>query len=239
VLEASIQAYKNEAASARTQGLADLQKANDSLTSALAQLDQEKAAHKKAVDAKTNQEGLFADKQKDFDKIKVESEKAHKEVDVLIKQKTDLQTRLDGQIDLTNKLRDLKVAADITANDYKTRLGNLEKQYVELNNQYTAMKKKGVTVTTVASNPPPADVEGLVKKSDPNTNLVTISIGSDDGLAKGHTLEVFRLEPQAKYLGTIKILEVRPHEAVGVRVSKKAGDILKDDHVAAKILGGG
>jgi hypothetical protein len=84
-------------------------------------------------------------------------------------------------------------------------------------------------------NFPPGKVEGKVKKVDAG-GLVLIDLGSDDGLAKGHNLEVFRLDPQAKYLGTLRILEVRPKEAVGQPV-RKLNDAIKDgDRVSNQVF---
>jgi hypothetical protein len=85
-------------------------------------------------------------------------------------------------------------------------------------------------------NPPAQDVEGVVKKID-QTGLVTISIGSDAGLAKGHTLEIYRLNP-AKYLGTVRILEVNPSESVG-RLDSKAtlAPVQVGDRAASRIQG--
>ena len=66
-------------------------------------------------------------------------------------------------------------------------------------------------------------------------DVVSVSVGSDSGVLKGHTLEVFRLQPTPKYLGTIRITDVRPNEAVGKPISKPLDPIKEGDHVAAKI----
>ncbi len=84
---------------------------------------------------------------------------------------------------------------------------------------------------------PPENVEGLIKATDPG-GLVTITIGSDAGLAKGNTLEVFRLAgvtSQSKYLGTIRILTVTPSEAVGELVNRPSAPLQKGDIVASRI----
>jgi hypothetical protein len=83
-------------------------------------------------------------------------------------------------------------------------------------------------------NPPRDNVEGTIKQTDP-AGLVTVSIGSDAGVVRGNTLEVFRLSPP-KYLGTIRITDARPNEAVGKPVSKPLGPIMPGDRVASKIL---
>ncbi len=41
-----------------------------------------------------------------------------------------------------------------------------------------------------------------------------ISIGSDDGLAVGQELYVFRVQPRAEYIGKVKIVSVYPDKAV-------------------------
>jgi hypothetical protein len=70
-------------------------------------------------------------------------------------------------------------------------------------------------VSTPQSNPPSNKLEGLIEKVDPkDQSLVVISIGSDSGLAKGHTLEVYRLKPAPTYLGMIRIIDVSKGKAV-------------------------
>jgi hypothetical protein len=85
-------------------------------------------------------------------------------------------------------------------------------------------------------NPPAEDVHGLIKALDQQSGLVTISIGSDAGLNKGNTLEVFRLAPEAAYLGQIEILAVRPDEAVGKPIVRTRGALQVGDRVASTIL---
>jgi hypothetical protein len=88
-----------------------------------------------------------------------------------------------------------------------------------------------------AKNPPAENVEGLVNKVDPQSGLVTISIGSDAGLAKGHTLEVYRLKPQPKYLGTLRVMEVTPHQAIAQPVGRMQAKVEAGDRVAGRLLG--
>lgn len=86
-----------------------------------------------------------------------------------------------------------------------------------------------------AVGPAPADLQGLVKEVG-DDGLVTITIGSDDGLSKDQTLEVFRLEPKPMYLGVIKIIELKPNQAVG-RLVRAAGKepVQPKDRVAARL----
>ena len=65
-----------------------------------------------------------------------------------------------------------------------------------------------------APNPPTAFIKGKIEKVDPtDRTLVTISLGSDQGLQLRHTLEVYRLSPNPEYLGMIRIEDVRQHVA--------------------------
>ena len=87
-------------------------------------------------------------------------------------------------------------------------------------------------------NPPPGELQGSVKAVDDTSGLVTITIGSDAGLAKGHTLEAYRLgtvKTGPKYLGTVRILEVRPSEAVAKPVGRLHEAIQTGDSIASKI----
>jgi hypothetical protein len=65
------------------------------------------------------------------------------------------------------------------------------------------------------ANPPSVYVEGKIDKIEPtDPSLVQISVGSDKGLAKNHTLEVYRVSPPL-YLGQLRIVDVTAHEAIG------------------------
>ena len=90
---------------------------------------------------------------------------------------------------------------------------------------------------------PAPPVDGLVKvvRSD-RTNrpkYVQLSIGSDDGLLKGHVLDVMRSGVDGKdpqYLGKVRIISIDPDSAVGeVIESAKNGIIEVGDNVTTKL----
>jgi hypothetical protein len=89
--------------------------------------------------------------------------------------------------------------------------------------------------TAAAKNPPAKDVEGVIKLVDAGSGLVTISLGSDAGLVKGNTLEVFRLTPTAKYLGTVQVVDTKPTEAVCRPVGRMPGAPQVGDRVASRL----
>lgn len=69
--------------------------------------------------------------------------------------------------------------------------------------------------------PPPteSEINGRIEKIDPkDPALVSISVGSDAGLATNHVLEVYRLKPAPFYLGRIRVIAVTPQKAVARRV---------------------
>lgn len=90
---------------------------------------------------------------------------------------------------------------------------------------------------------PPPPVDGLVvatKKDKTNrTEFVEVSIGSDDGLARNHELDVFRAAAsggKTQYLGKIRIVSITPDRAVGYVIeSAKNGIIERGDNVTTKL----
>ena len=67
--------------------------------------------------------------------------------------------------------------------------------------------------------------------------LVEISIGSDDGLRKGHMLEVFRLsDSTSKYLGRVEVLNTEPDRAVAKIIPEfRKATFQKEDRVATRL----
>jgi hypothetical protein len=117
----------------------------------------------------------------------------------------------------------------------------------ELLNEYAVMKK---FIRVKGFDPDPQQLAGMVepppiletvvlntKKGGRNgQELVEIDMGSDVGLAKGHTLFVYRADGKGKYLGTIRLEMVDYRTAVGVVISStKNGEIRRGDNVTTKL----
>jgi hypothetical protein len=151
----------------------------------------------------------------------------------------DKDKRIGDLVKNNNELRERTVQAEITARTLGSRNQELETRYEDMSKDLIKLKSTGGgttpggATTVAAKNPPPSQIEGLITKTDPS-GLVTVSIGSDAGLLKGHDLEVFRLSPP-KYLGTIRLMDVRANEAVGRPLSKLSGPIQQGDRVASQI----
>jgi hypothetical protein len=156
----------------------------------------------------------------------------------------ETKKNLDAVAEL-NKARDDAVAQGILAKSAQARLQQLAEENDRLakDNQKLILGGGKVVPTSnkVADNPPRENVQGRISQVGSN-GLVLISLGSDAGLAKGNTLEVFRLNTQApelsKYLGKIKITEVTATGAVAQPVGKPLGPMQVGDQVSSQILGG-
>ncbi len=68
---------------------------------------------------------------------------------------------------------------------------------------------------------------------------VEISLGFDDGLEKGHTLDVYRLgatPDTSKYLGRVRVLRTEKDRAVAYVIPElKQGQIRREDLVATRL----
>jgi hypothetical protein len=67
--------------------------------------------------------------------------------------------------------------------------------------------------------------------------MIEVSLGADDGLRKGNTLEVFRNAGTiSKYLGRIQVVRTSPDKAVGkIMPEFRKGNIQKEDRVATRV----
>ena len=59
----------------------------------------------------------------------------------------------------------------------------------------------------------PPHVDGVIL-AVPQPNLVEINIGADNGLRKGHKLEVVRMNGGTTYVGRIEVTQTTPDRAV-------------------------
>ena len=82
----------------------------------------------------------------------------------------------------------------------------------------------------------PEDLRGTIQRIE--GDLATITPGGDAGVVRDQELQVYRTTPRPEYLGTIKIVAVLPHEAVGRLQGPKRFQVKKGDEVAANLGGG-
>lgn len=71
---------------------------------------------------------------------------------------------------------------------------------------------KPVIRTPSDANPPAVLVNGKVEKVE-GTDML-ISLGTDHGVNKNNTLDIYRLLPEPKYLGMVRIIDANTHKSV-------------------------
>jgi hypothetical protein len=208
-------------------------------------LAREQAARKATLAALqvrvTAAEGRLAAKEKELSDLTA----AHSESTQTAK---EAQTRLATLEEETKNLRDVlrgeqrrRDQAFLTVVDLTDKLNqaeSLRQSLEEVNAQATkqmnqmkmVLDRNGLAPDSLVSHIPPK-VEGVVRDVS-DKDLVEISIGSDDGLKVGHSLDVYR---GTQYLGRIVIKKTNPDRAVGqVMKELQRGQIKKGDRVTTK-----
>lgn len=150
----------------------------------------------------------------------------HDEMDQMIVEKRQLEDKLFGE--------------QIAREAYLKKHNNLLEDYAVLQKIIRANGLNDDPQQYVGREQPPPQVDAFVlntREADRNgVDLVEISIGSDDGLATGHEVFVYRNHGQGKYLGKLKIVHVTPDRAVGTVIEKaRNGVIQKGDNVTTKL----
>ena len=114
-------------------------------------------------------------------------------------------------------------------------VSTFREQEVQLRDQLSrrklVMDANELTEYTSVIHIPPR-VDGIVTMVG-ETTLIEISIGSDDGLRTGHTLEVFR---NNAYLGRVEVTQLEPDRAVCRIIPEFRKGIKRGDRVATKLI---
>jgi hypothetical protein len=149
-------------------------------------------------------------------------------------------TGLRDEIRLAQQARDEKFATVIALTDSYSGLqgsvATLKETEAQLLAQHSRMKlvmdAHELTEYTPVVDIPPR-VDGIVTKVG-DESLIEVSIGSDDGLRKGHTLEVYR---NNAYLGRVEVMQLEPDRAVcKIIPAYRKGIIKRGDRVATKLI---
>jgi hypothetical protein len=151
-------------------------------------------------------------------------------------------TGLRQQIRTEQQARDAAVNATLTATEelhqvkgeYEAARARTDQLTKQVSGMTYILREKKIDPNTPPGSVVPA-VNGVVRevRRSGGAQLVEVSIGADDGLAAGNTLEVSRGD---RYLGRIEILETSPDRSVG-RVDRRSqtGQIQEGDRVATRI----
>ncbi len=196
-------------------------------------------------------EAQLGEKAKELDALRAEVTTLNDQKKQLTTQVATLTASLNAKATETAQLRDqirgvqqeseakFKQVVDITekvnqANGDLTRQTERNKQLSEqLANAKLLLAKVNLTLETPLSLTP-MPVDGVVLAvSGPQNNLLEISLGSDDSLRVGHSIEVFR---EGKYLGRAQITLTTPDRAVATVDTKlRTGPIQKGDRVTTRL----
>ena len=130
------------------------------------------------------------------------------------------------------------IAATDELHQAKGRLDTLEERnaqlVVELGDKRVLLNENGINPDTKpGAVVPRVRGEVLATRRNAGIQLIEVSIGADDGLKSGHTVEVFRGD---RYLGRAEILTTEPDRAVGRIIRRfQQGQIQEGDNVATKL----
>ncbi|BBO30676.1 hypothetical protein [Lacipirellula parvula] len=152
---------------------------------------------------------------------------------------TDEVTGLRNDVRVAQQDRDEQFHTTLKATSELHSVGGQLQQLQERSAQVVAQladvtaKAKEAGVNTEGEYIP--RVRGKVSKIQPNASgqLIEITIGADDGVRQGQTIEIFRGD---RYLGRAEILRADPDRAVGQVIRKfQQGQIQENDDVATKL----
>jgi hypothetical protein len=137
--------------------------------------------------------------------------------------KRDADQKFLAVVDLTDKLNQAQSQLDIL----NERNKEAAFQIAQMKNVLNA---HGLRPDELVSHIPPP-VDGVVLEVS-GRDLIEISIGADDGLKVGHSLDVYR---DNQYLGRIVIRRTDPDRAVGQMIRElQRGQIKRGDRVTTK-----
>lgn len=244
VAEANARIYAEEAKESKSAAEAEVRKIRSELDPKGRELD---AARKEAEDRVAELRQREQSLAQAEAQLKISAEELNRrkqEIDHLkavAAEKEDRLAQLEAQ---TKQYRDAAVTAEIQAKTEHERNLNLLAQNEQLARDAERGGSSGATPGApspgsggATRHPPQEDVQGVVLESDPRAGLVTISIGTDAGVNKGNTLEVYRFKPRPEYVGTVTVIDAAFHEAVArPNLPLRSGPIQKGDTVASRIM---
>lgn len=208
---------------AKREALAKLETENDELRRERERLEKELADLQKdqreAIAAMQATQNSLANLRQEVETLRTSIQKAQQERDENF---TTLVKTTDQLHQTANELTTLKQRS--------VQLGQ------QLADAMAVLKKHGLEPIPARYDGLPDPVDGIVTAATGN-GMVEISIGADDGLQKGHQLQVYRLTAdQAKYLGRIEIVQTQPDKAAAKIIPEyQQGAIESGDRVASKL----
>jgi chromosome segregation ATPase len=221
----------------RQQKEAAITKLNEDLAASKAARDRVVAALQAALAEKNSELADLQDKRDDqlvkldndiaeLSRAKQERDEAEKLIARLRDEIKDLQEDLKGMVN-----RGAELAAKLHQSESELAMASERRDQLErqVSDARQMLTQNGLSLQRPKNIIP--EVDGVVTAV--SDNLVEVSIGSDDGLQKGHELEVFRAD---QYLGRLEVVSVTPDRAV-VRILKDyaRGIVQRGDRVATRL----
>jgi hypothetical protein len=148
---------------------------------------------------------------------------ANKEAAAVRERNIALEDKMTGLILAREDALREKVQALNEAKLQKSIAEENSKKVEELALQVSELKLSGGSLRGLLEKPPPpvlSNLRGEVERVA--GDLVVLSIGVDAGLSKGSVLDLSRLEGGGRYLGTVKITELYPKQAIAVFTPARA-----------------
>lgn len=222
-----------------------------SVDSKKTELDQERVARRTALAALQTQleaiKGQLAEANSELQQLNsvntMQTQKLSDAMDTVkrLTSENDLvKQEMDKVIDDRNLQRRSVISLTDRLNNLMSIETDLRASIKQLQDQSTVYQAQAETMkATLASagitdpeDVPPADLRGLVLAVG-SDQQIEISVGRDDGLREGHTLEVFR---GSSYLGRIQIQRVIDDKSTGKIVPGfRKGAIQAGDKVVARL----
>jgi SMC interacting uncharacterized protein involved in chromosome segregation len=209
-------------AAAKRQALAALETQNDMLKR---ERDQLQADQAKLVQSEREAVATMAQSQKTLAALRQEVDQLRNDIRTAQK---DRDTSFNSMVQLTDQLNNAKLQYESLESRSKTLAADLaaaREVLAKFDLEGDPARYKGI----------PWRVTGRVKAVS-GGNLVELDIGSDDGLMKGHKLEVYREANGGIYLGRVEVIETAPEKAVAkILPEYRKGTIQEGDRVASKL----
>lgn len=175
--------------------------------------------------------------------LTVQTQKLSETIDrvaFLTKQNDTLKVEIDKIITDRNDQRKRVISLTDNLNGLMSVESDLRAELARLQNDATLYQARAETATSALKaagirdfdDVPPTDLKGEILAVN-SSQQVVVSVGRDDGLRAGHTLEVYR---GGQYLGRIEIKSTKDDQAIGqILTSFRKGYIQAGDKVASKI----
>ncbi|MBI3466696.1 MAG: hypothetical protein HY000_27090 [Planctomycetes bacterium] len=176
----------------------------------------------------------------EYDKIKLESDNRLASLKVAQENETALRTEVEGlrdEIRTAQKARDESFAQVVQMTDELQQAKSEWERLRALNDDLVSkVTTLDLTLQDHNINPysesTPPRVDGLIVATD-DRGMVEVNLGTDDGLRKGHRLEVVS---NNKYLGRIEVIRAEPDQSAAIVLPEyRRGPIQKGDSVRSRL----